>query len=60
MNADPATDEPLLSSLSVAALEKARIPDERDQQRPAVLKLDGELILRDFDVHRAGALKVTR
>ena len=60
MNADSASDEPPLSSLSVVAVEKARIPDERNQQRSAVLKLNGELILCHVDVRRAGGLKVTR
>ena len=60
MDAEAASDEPPLRSLSVAAVEKARIPDERNQQRSAVLELNGELILRHFDVRRAGGLKVTR
>ena len=60
MNADTASDEPPLSSLSVPAVEKARIPNERNQQRSAILKLNGELILRHLDVHRAGNLKITR
>jgi hypothetical protein len=60
MNADAPADEPPLRSLSVAAVEKARIPDERNQQRSTVLELNGELVLRYLDVHRAGGLKVTR
>jgi hypothetical protein len=60
MNADSASDEPPLCSLSVAAVEKARIPDERNQQRSAILKLNGKLVLRHFNVYRTGGLKVTR
>jgi hypothetical protein len=60
MNADAASDQAPASSFALAAVEKTRIPDERDHYRSAVLKRDGELVLRHFDVHRAGALKVTR
>ena len=59
MNADSASDKAPSSAFSIAAVEKARIPDERDHQRPTPLKRNGEVIVRQFDVHRAGVLKVT-
>jgi hypothetical protein len=60
MNADSASDEAPPRAFALAAVEKARIPDEWHRQRSAILKLDGELVVRHFDVHRAGGQKVTR
>jgi hypothetical protein len=60
MNADPASDEAPPSAFALAAVEKARIPDEWHGQRSAIFKLNGELVLRHCDVHRAGTQKITR
>jgi len=58
MNADPAPNEAPSSSFSLAAVEKTRIPRERNHQRSAVLKVYGELIFRHSNGYRARALKV--
>jgi hypothetical protein len=60
MNADSASDEAPPRPFTLAAVEKTRIPDERHRQRPAILELDGQLVVRHFDVHRAGGQRVTR
>jgi hypothetical protein len=60
MNAGTASDEAPLGAFAPAAVEKARIPDEGHSQQSPVFKLNGEFVIRHFDVHRAGAQKVTR
>jgi hypothetical protein len=60
MNANSASDEPPPRPLALGAVEKTRVPDERHRQRSAVLKLNGQLVVRHFDVYRAGSQKITR
>jgi hypothetical protein len=60
MNAQTTPDETPAPTLAAAAMSKPWIPSDGDDECPAVIQHDTELILTHLDVDRSYAVVLTR